>query len=367
MDFYTTVLRPFLFRCDAEWMHDQSIRIGSLLGRLKTACKTLSALYDFSDSRLTAEIIGIRFPNPVGLAAGFDKSGRSIEALAALGFGHLEIGSISADPSAGNPRPRLWRLPQDRAIIVNYGLPNDGAVVVAERLAKIKPTVPLGINIVKTNRGIDAPPESDDEIIDDYIRSVRTLKDCADYLSLNLSCPNTETGRDFFTDRQNTVRLMTALRELDIRCPVFLKVSPLGGIRAIEELLETVEGEDFVSGFIFNLPPGKPDNLKTPQNIHDTMTGAVSGKPVEQLINQCICEMYKRMDRKRYCIIGVGGIFTAQDAYLKIRMGASLVQLYTSIIFEGPAVVRKINEGLCRLLERDGFANIGQAVGTMFN
>ena len=137
-----------------------------------------------------------------------------------MGFGHLEIGSVSADASTGNPKPRLWRLPEDQAVIVNYGLPNDGAENVAKRLSAKKLPIPLGINIVKTNRGIDAPAESEDEIITDYVRSVRTLKDCADYLCLNLSCPNTATGRDFFTDRKNTIRLMAALRELDIRCPV---------------------------------------------------------------------------------------------------------------------------------------------------
>ncbi|MHC4442897.1 MAG: quinone-dependent dihydroorotate dehydrogenase [Planctomycetota bacterium] len=367
MNLYATVLRPWLFRFDAERMHDRSIRIGCLLGRMKTARRILSALYGFSDQRLSMEISGIRFGNPVGLAAGFDKSGRTIETLAAVGFGHLEIGSVSADASMGNPRPRLWRLPVDRAIVVNYGLPNDGATVVARRLAGSELPIPLGINIVKTNRGIGAPAESDEEIIDDYVRSVQILKDCADYLCLNLSCPNTETGRDFFTERVNTIRLLDALSELNIQCPVFLKISPLGGVKAIEELLSAVEGFGFISGFIFNLPPGIRGNLRTPRNITDNMGGAVSGKLVEPLINQCIGEMYKRMDRKRYRIIGAGGIFTAEDAYCKIRLGASLVQLYTSMIYEGPVVVRKINEGLCRLLDRDGLGNISQAVGTMFD
>ena len=307
---------------------------------------------------------GIKFTNPLGLAAGFDKSGRAIGALGALGFGHLEIGSVSADPSEGNPKPRLFRLPQDRAIVVHYGLQNDGAEAIAARLANKKLPIPLGINIVKTNRGINAAPDPDDEIIADYVRSVQTLKDLGDYLCLNLSCPNTEMGRDFFSDQQNTVRLLKALSELSIRCPVFLKVSPLGGIRAIEELLAAVEGVDFVSGFVFNLPAGKPDNLVTPPHLVARMPGAVSGKPVERLINECIREMYRRMDGSRYRIIGAGGVFSAEDAYHKIRLGASLVQLLTAMIYEGPGAVKRINQGLCELLERDGFSNVTEAVGT---
>lgn len=364
MGIYRTLLRPTLFRLDAERVHDRTIRACELLGGFGPACSALARLYGFRDPRLESEVCGIRFPNPVGLAAGFDKSGRAVRTLAALGFGHLEIGSVSADPSEGNPGPRLWRLPQDRAIIVNYGLPNDGAGAVARRLAHMRLPIPLGINIVKTNRGVDVPQESGDEIIDDYLRSARLLMNHADYLNLNLSCPNTETGRDFFADAAKTRLLLDALRSLDIPCPLLLKVSPLGGVRAIESLLAAVEGADFVSGFVFNLPPGKPDTLVSPPDALEDRPGAVSGKRVEDLINDCIKELYCRMDRSRYHIIGVGGVFSADDAYRKIRLGASLVQLLTALVYEGPGIVKTINRGLVRLLERDGFANVAEAVGT---
>jgi dihydroorotate dehydrogenase len=364
MTAYRTLLRPLLFRLDAERVHDRTIRWCELLGGFGLVRGALSRLYGFRDPRLEREVCGVRFPNPVGLAAGFDKSGRATQLLAAMGFGHVEIGSVSADPSEGNPRPRLWRLPQDKAIIVNYGLPNDGAQAVADRLADVRLPVPLGINIVKTNRGVDAPQESGDEIIDDYVRSVRLLMRRADYVNLNLSCPNTETGRDFFADPGKTRLLMDALRGLDIACPVFLKVSPLGGVRAIEELLAAVEGAEFVSGFVFNLPPGKPDTLVSPPDAFEGKPGAVSGKPVEDLINVGIKELYSRMDRSRYHIIGVGGVFSAEDAYRRIQLGACLVQLMTSLVYEGPGVVKAINRGLVGLLERDGFARIAEAVGT---
>ena len=367
MTAYRTLLRPLLFRLDAERIHDRAIRAGELTGRRRAACRLLSARYGFSDPRVRADVCGIEFPNPIGLAAGFDKNGRAIEALASLGFGHVEIGSVSADPSEGNPTPRLWRLPRDLAIIVNYGLPNDGAEAIAVRLAGKRPSVPLGINIVKTNRGTDAPPESPDAIIDDYVRSIRALKGCADYLNLNLSCPNTETGRNFFADPPHLRLLLDALADLEIGCPLFLKVSPLGGVSAIEELLATVGESNFVSGFVFNLPPGKPDTLVTPANVLEDKPGAVSGKPVEDLINDCIRELSRRMDRGRYRIIGAGGVFSAEDAYEKIRLGASLVQLMTALVYEGPGIVKTINRGLARLLERDGFATVGEAVGSAHN
>jgi dihydroorotate dehydrogenase (fumarate)/dihydroorotate dehydrogenase len=363
MRIYPALVRPLLFRFDPEWTHDRAIEAGGILGAIRATRSGLSALYTFHDSRLETEVCGIKFPNPIGLAAGFDKSGQAVDALTAVGFGHLEIGSVSAGRSEGNPRPRLFRLPRDRALVVHYGLQNDGADAIAARLASRRLPVPLGINIVKTNRGITAPAESTDEILDDYVRSVRTLKDAGDYLCLNLSCPNTAMGRDFFSDHGNTARLLSLLSELDVRCPVFLKVSPLGGVRAIEGLLEAVEGFALVSGFVFNLPPGKPDALLTPRRTVARMPGAVSGKPVEKLINKCIYEMYRRMDRSRYCIIGAGGVFSAKDAYRKIRLGASLVQLLTAMVYEGPGVVKGINRGLCQLLERDGFKNVAEAVG----
>ena len=363
MNLYKIFARPLLFCFDPEWTHDRAIQACEIAGASRTVRALLSASYGFTDPRLEVDICGVRFANPIGLAAGFDKSGRAAQALAATGFGHVEIGSVSADPSDGNPKPRLFRLPRDRAIVVHYGLPNEGAEAVARRFSESRLLVPLGINIVKTNRGLGAPPESDDDLIDDYVRSVRTLSGCGDYVNLNLSCPNTETGRNFFAERGTTRRLLDALADLDLRCPVFLKVSPCGGVPAIEALLEEVEGVEFVSGFVFNLPPGKPETLVTPRHLVDPKPGAISGQPVERLINEAIRELYRRMGQQRYRIIGVGGVFTAEDAYRKITLGASLVQLLTAMVYEGPGVVRTINQGLVRLLERDGFGNVREAVG----
>jgi len=361
---YCSLIRPLLFKCDPEWVHDQTIRLSEICGNFPPATGILSACCEYSDDRLTSEVCGIRFKNPLGLAAGYDKSGKAIRMMASMGFGHVEIGSVSAFPSDGNPRPRLWRLPADQAICVHYGLPNDGAEIVSRRLSGRRWVVPLGVNIVKTNRGIQAPQDSADTIYEDYVLSAKLLRDSGDYLSLNLSCPNTETGCNFFAPRENLVELLTRLKELNLTRPIFLKVSPVGGVSAIEDILQASEAFPFVSGFIFNLPPGKPANLSTPCSVWEKWPGAVAGVPVREMINECVRELYRRMDRKRYRILAAGGIFSADDAYEKIRLGASLVQLMTGLIYEGPFLLKRINKGLCRLLERDGLNNISAAVGT---
>ena len=315
------------------------------------------------DQALPCDVCGLHFENPVGLAAGYDKNGSAVRGLAALGFGFLEIGSISAEFSAGNPKPRLFRLPERECIIVCYGLPNLGAEAVARGLEGVKLPVPLGINLVNTNR---LREETDDDIIGDYCRSAGVLAGHADYLVLNLSCPNTDSGRAFFGERGHVVRLLERLGEDAPRVPLFLKVSPLGGVAAIESVLEAASGFDFVSGFIFNTPSGKPEALGLSEAQQRAMPGAVTGPIHEPMMNEAIANLYQRMDRDRYVIIGIGGIFTAEDAYRKIRLGASLVQLLTALVYRGPGVVRTINEGLAELLQRDGFANVSEAVGADF-
>lgn len=358
--FYQDVIRPFLFQYDPEWTHSLAVRGASLFGRISAVRAGIEAAYRFEDPALGIDLCGIGMANPVGLAAGYDKSGTAIDCLAAFGFGHVEIGSVSIDPSDGNPRPRLFRLPTDRAVVVHYGLQNDGADPVRGRLRERRTHAPVGTNIVKTNRGIDAPSESADTIIDEYRRAVVALHDVSDYLTLNLSCPNTEDGRDFFVDPANTRRLVGALVDTRIKVPLFLKISPLGGDAALDALLEAVDGADFVSGFIFNLPPGIQECV-----VDDVtgLSGALTGKPVAAQVSNCIRRLYTRMDRDRYCIIGAGGISTAEDAYEKIRLGASAVQLLTALVYEGPGVVRRINHGLCDLMRRDGVRSIGDVVG----
>jgi dihydroorotate dehydrogenase len=360
MTLYTTFIRPFAFRLDPETAHHLAIAAGSRLG---WASKAMRAVTRGDDERLSIDVAGLHFPSPIGLAAGFDKSGLAVSALAGIGFGSVEIGSISVDASTGNSKPRLWRLPDDRAIVVHYGLPNDGAGMIAERLSKTTLPVPLGVNLVVTNRGAGSAPLTADQIIGEYVSAAKVMAPRADYLMLNLSCPNTVDGRDFFADTAHLDACLGALDGAKLTLPVFLKVSPLGGIAAIERLLAAAATRTFVSGFMFNLPPVKPDGLHTPAEIWRALPGAVSGPPASALADFCIRETFRRMDRKRHVLIGAGGVASADDAYAKIRLGASLVQLLTALIYQGPGVVRRITTGLAQLLARDGVKNVAEVVG----
>lgn len=360
MTIYSALLRPLLFQLDPETAHHLAIAAGAHLG---WAAPAMQKATRSDHPSLAVHVAGLRFPSPIGLAAGFDKSGSAIATLAGLGFGSVEIGSISIDPSVGNPKPRLWRLPDDQAIAVHYGLPNDGAATIAQRLQGIRLPVPLGINLVVTNRGAGSALPHADEIIGEYVAAAKAMAPYADYLMLNLSCPNTVDGRDFFADAGHLDACLAALGETRPSVPVFLKVSPLGGIEAIERVLAAAEQRDFVAGFMFNLPPVKPEGLRTPEKVWRQTRGAISGPPAARLADFCIRETYRRMDRKRHVLIGAGGVSSAEDAYAKIRSGASLVQLLTALIYQGPGVVRRITAGLAQLLVRDGVKSVADVVG----
>jgi dihydroorotate dehydrogenase len=361
MGLYTSVIRPLAFRMEAERAHHIAIKLG---GAMAWAAPALGPLLAAHDPRLAITVRGVRFPNPIGLAAGYDKSGQSVATLAALGFGSVEIGSVSIDPSQGNPKPRLWRLPQDRALLVHYGMQNDGARVVAGRVKNLHLPVPLGINIAVTNRGIDAPPLDPDHVIAEYVDAARLLAPHADYLMLNLACPNTADGRDFFLDADNMRNCTAALAGLGLKLPVFMKSSPAGGIAAVERVLAAADGHDFIAGFMFNQIPGKPETLKTPEAMWRDLPGTVSGPPdAYRETVAATAECFRRMDRKRYVLVSAGAVTTAEDAYTQIRNGATLVQLFTAMVYEGPLMVRRIVRGLARLLERDGFGSVEEAVG----
>jgi len=352
-----------LFRLDPERVHHATVESCRLLGRLPGLGRWLDRRQPRVPSSLVQDLAGVHFPNPLGLAAGWDKSGRALRLLDHLGFGSLEIGSVSARPSRGNPQPRLFRLPQDRAIIVHYGLPNDGAERVAQRLARFRPRTPLGINVVKTNDGPAAPACAAEAIYADYHASIARLHPWADYLMLNLSCPNTRGDGDFFADPNHVTELLQRIQTILLGCPVFLKVAPDPDPARLEGWLAAADPFPFVRGFMFNLPREKPAGLQTPRTVWAGMPGAVAGPPVAEQINRCLGELYSRMPAGRFVLIGGGGVFSAEDAYLTIQRGASLVQIYTALIYEGPGVIGAINQGLADLLARDGFSRLADAVG----
>lgn len=364
MTLYSRCFRPLLFRTDPERIHDRAIALAERVSRSDALCAGVRGALSFHDPALNLSVAGIRFQHPLGLAAGFDKNGRGIPLWEAFGFSHVEIGSVSAEFSRGNPKPRLFRAPEERAIVVNYGLPNDGAVRVAKRLRTVHRTVPLGVNIVNTNHGPGAPPQPDEAIIADYVASVNRLQPHATYLTLNLSCPNTCDGRAFVSETARVKDLLSAVSRAHPNRPVFLKVAPFADLALLDRFLDAVDGYSFISGFSINLPPGKPPGMTTPASLLESMPGAVSGRPCETAANRALADLYKRIDHKKHVLIGSGGVFDAEDAWRKIQLGASLVQCLTALVYEGPTVVRRICEGLARIAAREGLRNIQDAVGS---
>ena len=364
MALYETAVRPLLFRLDPERAHDLAVRASELSGRSALARRAARRALRVRDPRLRTTFAGLDLENPLGLAAGFDKNGRAVRLLGTLGFGHLEIGSVSAWPSDGNPRPRLFRLPQDGAIVVSYGVPNDGADVVRERLAGPRPPVALGVNLVKTND--PARPAVAPGVYEDYARSFAALQDRADYVALNLSCPNSAADRDFFDDLPRIGALLDRLAACGPRVPVILKLKPTRDAGVLREIVAIADDHPFVRGFAINLPAGKPPDLElsAPRAALDAMPGAVGGKPVQAYVDAILATLAGITGPgSRYDLVAAGGVTSAEDAYRKLRLGATVVQLYTGLIYRGPGVVREIVGGLAALLERDGFESARAAVG----
>ena len=361
---YETVVRPLLFRLDPERAHDLAMRASELGGRSSLTRRIAHRAYAVHDPRLAVTVAGIPFANPLGLAAGFDKNGRAAPMLGALGFGHVEVGSVSAHPSGGNPRPRLFRIPEDRGIVVAYGVPNEGAEAIATRLAGARVRARLGVNLVKTND--PARPAVEPDVYEDYAASLARLQDRADYVALNLSCPNSAADRDFFDELPRVDRLLAALGEVGVRKPLFLKLKPTQDAGVLREIVAIADGHPFVSGFAINLPAGKPASLElrgTPRERLEALPGAVGGPPVERLGNDILATLHG-LAGDRYALMAAGGVASADGAYRKLALGASLVQLYTGLVYRGPRVITETLRGLLALLERNGHATVADAVGS---
>ncbi len=356
------LVRPFLFSLDPELAHN----IGLTVARL-TPTKVSESLHQYTNAALSQYLWGVDFPNPIGLAAGLDKNGMAIPFWASIGFGFVEVGSISARPWTGNPKPRMFRLAEDKAIINRMGLNNQGADRVAARLAKLaKGLPPLGINIVKT----PDPAIMDEAAIEDFCTSLTTLVRLANYVTLNISCPNTSEGKTF-EDPVSLDRLLEAViavrAEKSRNVPVLIKLSPpmferLRFDSQLDEII-SVALDRGVDGFVACNTSNHRDGLQTDDETLQTIgNGGLSGAPIRDRSTRLVRYIYEKSDGA-VPIIGVGGISTADDAYAKILAGASLLQLYTGLVYEGPSVVKKIKSGLAQLLLLDGFQNIKQAVG----
>jgi dihydroorotate dehydrogenase len=338
------LIRPVLFLSDAENAHNMSLTALRLMPLPPAPC---------FDKVLSQYVAGLSFANPVGLAPGYDKNAEVAGSILRLGFGFTEVGTLTPRPQSGNDRPRLFRLVEDRAVINRMGFNNDGQAAAAKRLVKLrqqKLSGPVGINI-------GANKDSDDRIAD-YVLGVRAMEQYADYLTVNISSPNTP-GLRALQDKGALDDLLAAvMAERAQGKPIFLKVAPDLEPADIDDISEISIKHGISALIVSNTTITRPA-LKS-RYAHET--GGLSGAPLRDLALQRLRD-FRKSTSGQIALIGVGGISGADDAYARIRAGASLIQIYSALVYEGPGLAAKINKGLAALLKRDGFASIADAVG----
>lgn len=357
MSFYKTLIRPILFSLPSETAHEIGLKVlktGLTPGFFGGFLRAGASFDEFG----TLERFGLVFQNPLGIAAGFDKNAVAVDQLAALGFGFVEVGTVTYHPQPGNPKPRLFRLPGDEALINRAGFNNDGAAKVAERLKKKRPGCVLGVNIGKSKI---VPVE---EAAEDYLRSFELMHPAADYIAVNVSSPNTPNLREL----QRADALEELLRALQKRNselshkPLLVKIAPDLSETEIESITDICLRLN-LSGIIATNTTITRDGLTaSAAEIEKIGAGGLSGKPLTQRSTEVISTIYKYAKGK-LPIIGVGGIFTPEDAFEKICAGACLLQAYTGFIYQGFGFAHDINSGLAWILKEKGFNSLDEAVG----
>jgi len=333
--FYKRLVRPLLFLLKPETIHDIMV----VLLKWPFVSALIGMLYRFDKSGMETTVCGITFPNPVGLAAGFDKDAEIIPAWNNLGFGFVEIGTVTPRPQPGNPRPRLFRLIHDKALINRMGFNNSGAEVVRKRLAGQRREIPVGGNIGKNK------VTPNEEAVEDYRTGFRTLYDVVDYFVVNVSSPNTPDLRQL-QEREPLQKLLEALvalnREMPALKPLFLKIAPDLNDSQLDDIINIVE-ETGVDGIIAtNTTIGRRGLTTSASELERIGDGGLSGRPLRDRATEVIRYIHEKSGG-RIPIIGVGGIHSPEDALDKLRAGASLVQIYTGFIYEGPGLVKRIN------------------------
>ncbi|MCS6781963.1 MAG: quinone-dependent dihydroorotate dehydrogenase [Gloeomargarita sp. SKYBB_i_bin120] len=358
MSFYTHLVRPFLFTLDPEWAHQTLLHTLHRLNISQNHWLKLGVrrLFTYNHLALHQQIWGYHFPNPLGLAAGFDKDGLGLNWWADLGFGFAELGTVTPCAQAGQPRPRLFRLPADQALINRMGFNNQGVSHLKAQLAqgwsRQKPAIPIGINLGK---GKDTPLEL---AWQDYRYGFQQLQRWGDYFVVNVSSPNTPGLRDLQTRSLLAPILETLQQENRQKKPLLLKISPDLSEETVLELLELVRTYHLAGVIATNTTTARPA-LKS---RHRHESGGLSGCPLAHRSTQLIQFIYQHT-QGQLPIIGVGGIFSAADAWEKITAGACLLQIYTGWVYQGPGVVRQILEGLVAKLMQHNLAFLSQAVG----
>lgn len=359
---YSSLLRPLLFRLPPETAHE--LALNSLSFSPKLTRRMLGNRFKRSPFGKLRRF-GLTFANPVGLAAGFDKDGIALESLAALGFGFIEAGTVTYHPQSGNEKPRLFRLPRDKALINRAGFNNQGATAFAKRAMQNRPDCVLGVSIGKSK------VVSLEEAVDDYLKSFALVYPVADYVAVNVSSPNTPRLREL----QQGDQLEGLLRALQSRnkelaaqyegrelVPLLVKLSPDLSREELKKVVEVAQRNDIAGLIATNTTTGRTGLLTPVEEVQTCGEGGLSGAPLRPRAAETIATLYN-LTGGSMPLIGVGGIFTAEDAWEMIGAGASLLQIYTGFVYEGPAVARNINEGLRRIISGKGFVSLDEAVG----
>ena len=343
-----SILKPFLFNLDPETAHDLAIK------SLKFNYLPSQIFKVENEEMLNIELLGKKFPNPIGLAAGFDKSAEAYNSLIKLGFGFVEVGTVTPLKQFGNPKPRIFRLEDDCALINRLGFNNDGIEIIKNRIKSEKKKGILGINI--------GPNKDTKDQKNDFCLGLNNFFDIADYITINISSPNTEGLRDFH-DQEKLIELLSALNKIKkqnkTNIPLLLKVSPDIRDSDISKIVDTAIINKISAIILTNTTNVNRDDLISEAKTEE---GGLSGEPMQQVSTNLIKKFYKQLNGQ-IPIIGVGGINSGKSAYEKIIAGASLLQLYTSLVYKGPTVAKEIKKELIQILKSEGLQNIKEAIG----
>ena len=363
------IIRPLIFLMEPEQAHSSLKRVGVFLGNNFFLRKFTGLLFNYDHPSLNTTVNGINYRNPIGLSAGFDKDGELTKIYPHLGFGLAELGSFTGEICPGNPGKRLFRMKKSKSIVVWYGLNNEGSEKISQRLSGEEfGNLRVGINAALTNL---TPEFILEDAIADYLKTMKLFKDIGDYYDVNISCPNTQEGEPF-VDKQNLNALLTAINK-EIRPisekPIYVKLAADMTIDEINTIVDACVEHKMDGVVCTNLAKPQyntehiPEEYPTVDGRLPEGKGAMSGLPLQRISTNVIRHVYRRT-RGKLTIIGVGGIFSAKDAYEKITSGASLCHMITAMIFDGPQSMSEINRGLVKLLKADGFNSISEAVGS---
>jgi dihydroorotate dehydrogenase len=361
---YEHLLKKILFLAEPEAIHEFMTDFGEMLGKIKPFSKSMGLLMKTENPILEQTFFNIKFKNPIGLAAGFDYEAKLTQILSSIGFGFETVGTITNLSYGGNPKPMLGRLPKSMALMVNKGFKNLGADETVRKLQNYSFDMPIGISIGRSNNQSCYTQKKSIEDIINAFEKFEKSKVRHSYYELNISCPNLYGNVSFYPPK-NLRELLIEIDRFHLKKPVFVKMPLEKSNSEVLKMLNLITSHS-PKGIIFsNLAKNRNNKLLIPEEVNKFPTGVgnFSGKPTEKRSNELIKLAYKNFG-KSLLIIGCGGIFTAQDAYTKIKLGSSLVQLITGMIFRGPLLPAQINIELAELLRKDGFKNIPEAIGS---